>query len=267
MGRLARQQARANVECGLLTTNFHVPPHTARKGLMNFGSPLLVVSPHLDDAVLSCGLLLAAHPAATVCTIFTSAPEGDMMTDWDRASGFTGAFEATRARRTEDVRALSVLRASPIHLPFCDAQYLSSPSHEALVAALRATFLEVKPATALFPLGLFHSDHTMASDACLAALRSFKDLAAYAYEDVPYRNIPGILQERLATMLEQGIKVSPIDMADTGAHARHLQLKQAALGRYGSQLRAFGPEGRAALDSPERYWVLRAADESGSSRD
>ncbi|NKJ49370.1 hypothetical protein CIC12_22085 [Burkholderia sp. SG-MS1] len=234
---------------------------------MNVDGPLLVVSPHLDDAVLSCGLLLASHPAATVCTIFTSAPEADMITDWDRASGFAGAFEAMRARRTEDVRALSALRASPIHLPFCDAQYLSSPSREALVAALRATFVEVKPATVLFPLGLFHSDHTMASDACLAALRSFKDPAAYAYEDLPYRNIPGVIQERLATMLEQRIKVSPADMADAGTHAPHQQLKQAALGRYASQLRAFGPEGRAALDSPERYWLFRAANESGSRRD
>jgi LmbE family N-acetylglucosaminyl deacetylase len=233
---------------------------------MNLSGRLLVISPHLDDAVLSCALLLAAHPAAAVCTIFTSPPDVHMTTDWDRDSGFADAFEAMRARKAEDVRALAELGASPIHLPFCDAQYLTPPSREALSAALRDTFMTVQPATLLVPLGLFHSDHTMVADACLASLRSFEGAAMLAYEDVPYRKIPGMLQHRLSALLEHGFTADPVDLPNAGADARHARRKQIAIDRYESQLRAFGPQGRAGLVSEERYWVLRATSKRGRAR-
>ena len=37
------------------------------------GAPALFLSPHLDDAVLSCGTLLLRAPRATVATVFTEA--------------------------------------------------------------------------------------------------------------------------------------------------------------------------------------------------
>lgn len=74
---------------------------------------LLVVAPHLDDGVLSCGLSLAAHPAAVVCTAFAAPPEENMTTDWDRHAGFADAFEAMQARNAEDLRALALVRAHP----------------------------------------------------------------------------------------------------------------------------------------------------------
>ena len=36
---------------------------------------VVVLSPHLDDAVLGCGRLLSAHPGATVVTVYAGAPE------------------------------------------------------------------------------------------------------------------------------------------------------------------------------------------------
>lgn len=233
---------------------------------MNLSGRLLAVSPHLDDAVLSCGLLLAAHPDAVVCTIFTSAPQENMTTDWDRESGFADAFAAMRTRKLEDVRALSSLGASPIHLPFCDAQYLSSPSHAELAAALKETFMKVWPATLLIPLGLFHSDHTLVANACLASMGWFGDATVLAYEDVPYRKIPHILQERLIALLERGFVAEPVDITNLETDPRHYQLKQTALAQYESQLRAFGPEGRAGLASPERYWRLHKQDGNGDVR-
>jgi LmbE family N-acetylglucosaminyl deacetylase len=233
---------------------------------MNFAGRLLVVSPHLDDAVLSCGLLLAAHPDALVCTVFASPPKARMTTEWDRASGFANAFEAMRTRRSEDARALSALGASPIHLPFCDAQYLSPPSHEVLVQALIETFGEVKPATLLNPVGLFHSDHAMVADACLSSMQSFDDATVLAYEDVPYRKIPRILQDRLSVLLQRGFIGEPLDIANLETDPHHQRLKQTALAHYESQLRAFSPAGRAGLDSPERYWRFRKLSENCSAR-
>ena len=34
---------------------------------------VVVLSPHLDDAVLGCGRLMAAHPGATVVTVYAGA--------------------------------------------------------------------------------------------------------------------------------------------------------------------------------------------------
>jgi LmbE family N-acetylglucosaminyl deacetylase len=36
--------------------------------------PIVVLSPHLDDAVLSCGVLLAANGGARVVTVFAGMP-------------------------------------------------------------------------------------------------------------------------------------------------------------------------------------------------
>jgi len=47
---------------------------------------VLAVSPHLDDAVLSTGRLLAACAGAVVVTVLAGFPEpGLALTDWDRA--------------------------------------------------------------------------------------------------------------------------------------------------------------------------------------
>jgi len=224
--------------------------------LMNLADRLLVISPHLDDAVLSCGLTLAAHSNAFVSTVFTAAPARNIRTDWDRDSGFASAFEAMHARKREDRRALTILGASPLHLPFCDAQYQSSPSHETVVTALKETMREVRPAVLLIPLGLFHSDHTIVADASLASVESFDEPAVFAYEDVPYRKIPCVLQARLSVLFERGIAASPVEFTSLETDVRHRELKQAALAEYASQLRAFGPAGRAGLESPERYWRL-----------
>jgi LmbE family N-acetylglucosaminyl deacetylase len=230
---------------------------------MEWHERLLVISPHLDDGVLSCGTLLAAHPGAFVCTVFTAAPEKNMITDWDRQSGFADAFEAIRARKAEDMRALAILGASAIHLPFCDAQYQSPPVAEALVAAIEQTFRDVEPSSVMIPLGLFHSDHINVANACLALMRRFQHVRVHAYEDVPYRTMPGTVPQRLQTIRQRGFVAQPVDTFAIAIDARHRRLKRASINAYESQLRAFGPDGQAGLHSDERYWRVR---ETGAHR-
>ena len=55
---------------------------------------MLVISPHLDDAVLSCGALLAAHRGAVVATVFAGVPRDPRQrTEWDARSGVADAAE------------------------------------------------------------------------------------------------------------------------------------------------------------------------------
>ncbi|MGH6635951.1 MAG: hypothetical protein ACRED0_07390 [Gammaproteobacteria bacterium] len=50
--------------------------------------PLLVVSPHCDDGVFSCGQLIEAHPGAVVATVFAGRlPPNHPLPEWDRGAG------------------------------------------------------------------------------------------------------------------------------------------------------------------------------------
>ena len=74
---------------------------------------LLVISPHLDDAVLSCGALLLAHPGATVATLFAASPPAytDPLNEHDTDCGFRPGDDTMAVRREEDVRAMRAVGA------------------------------------------------------------------------------------------------------------------------------------------------------------
>src|SRR4051812_5407345 len=138
---------------------------------------LLVVSPHLDDAVLGCGQLLFRQPGATVVTVFAGRPPaGTALTEWDAASGFSPGDDVVGARRAEDRAALELLGAEPYWLDHLDSQYGASPSVTEVAASLGAVVTTLTPSTVVIPLGLFHSDHALAHAACLYVLRERPDL-------------------------------------------------------------------------------------------
>src|SRR5665213_1523592 len=85
-------------------------------------APLAVVSPHLDDAVLSCAGLIAGAPATTVLTVFAGFPPArDAATPaeflpgstfWDQAGGFVAGDDVVGLRRAEDSAALENIGAT-----------------------------------------------------------------------------------------------------------------------------------------------------------
>ena len=93
------------------------------------GSAVVVMSPHLDDAVLSCGALLA-HLAArhliTVATVFTAAappPWSVPARKQLRALGGVDAEDFFSQRRAEDREVLAGMDAAAVHLGFRDALF------------------------------------------------------------------------------------------------------------------------------------------------
>ena len=104
----------------------------------NISHPL-VVSPHFDDAVFSCGAFIAAHPGSVVHTVFSGCPAEDVTTDWDQHCGFTNAAEAMRERACEDDFALEILGAVAERGDFLDAQYApygTAPTVESIASKL-----------------------------------------------------------------------------------------------------------------------------------
>jgi LmbE family N-acetylglucosaminyl deacetylase len=217
--------------------------------------PVAVLSPHLDDAVFSCGDLIAASGEAVVATVCAGLPpRSERLTEWDAVCGFGSARHAITTRREEDRAALSTLGAAPEWLAFCDAQYGEPVDRAQLKSKFAALLERSAAATVVVPLGLFHDDHVMAAGVALSVLAQHPDRRWIAYEDVPYRRINGLVQRRLAALLSHGIVATP-----RGSPEACSPLKRAAVHCYESQLRGLASPGRLGhLDAlePERYWSL-----------
>jgi LmbE family N-acetylglucosaminyl deacetylase len=89
---------------------------------------VVVLSPHLDDAVLSLGALLSAHVRSggrvRVVTVFAGRPDAvGAAGEWDRSAGFSIEGQAARARRAEDRAACARLGLEARHIDAADEQY------------------------------------------------------------------------------------------------------------------------------------------------
>lgn len=97
--------------------------HASRQSVIDWPGPILIVSPHLDDAALSCGVLLDGRRPAHVLSVFTAAPAQPMCTVWDRLCGFKDSAESIQARLAEDEQAFRGSLHEVTHLGLIDGQY------------------------------------------------------------------------------------------------------------------------------------------------
>ena len=106
---------------------------------------VVVVSPHLDDAVFSAWHVLSAHPAGDVVTVFAGLPEPGLLTDLDRAHGASESASRMRRRRADDEAALVGTGWRPVHLDRLEGQVTAYrvPHLRDAIAADPGRFLEV----------------------------------------------------------------------------------------------------------------------------
>lgn len=97
----------------------------------------MLLSPHLDDAALSCAAVLAREEPIDVLTVFTGEPDPPTCTHWDNLCGFTGSGEAVRARKEEDRRAFADSPHRTDHLGLIEGQYLEHARPHADAVVLR----------------------------------------------------------------------------------------------------------------------------------
>lgn len=247
-----------------------------------------MLSPHLDDAALSCGALLARAEPLTVFDVFTQRPEPEQATEWDRRCGFRGSDEAMAARWAEEQAAFA---DSPHHfaaVDLLDGQYLTGPRDDADAGRLcRAIDLWVREADAArvtvavpvgagTPRGVSKSlltrwrakrggtfafdnspDHLFVRDTALEHLRGRPDVHLVLYEDFPY--LYAMKGERVVPPLVRWVDREvrrEVLAVDTAAKARRVAA-------YRSQLSLlFRTSDEAALakvlPTTERYWHLVA---------
>lgn len=144
-----------------------------------------VLSPHLDDAVLSCWSLLEAAGEVTVVNVFTaSPPPGTPVPEWDRRTGATDPVRRMRERREEDRTALALVGRTAVALEFLDVQY-GRRAMPVSVLADRFRVLFAPDVVLHAPAGLGrHPDHEFVRDAALELAREGRPVALYA--DLPH---------------------------------------------------------------------------------
>jgi len=168
-------------------------------------SPLVILSPHLDDAVLSCWHLLEGPGDVRVVNVFAGKPPPDAAAGWwDELSGRRDSGQAVDERVAEDRAALALAGREPLNLDFLDHQYRRCD--QPLAPVVRALRPALAPgALVLAPCALGpalhapiareagtepHPDHVAVRSAALA-LRS-EGLAVALYADFPHAGAYGL---------------------------------------------------------------------------
>jgi LmbE family N-acetylglucosaminyl deacetylase len=188
----------------------------------------IFLSPHYDDAELSCGGTLAAMADAgeepLILTIFGGEPDGPLSSfaaEMHQAWGL-GPSDAIEHRRQEEACAANALGVESQWLNLPDAiyrgeRYLNDDHLFGAIHPLEATlyrdirnaifgYLEkhdIEPNTFFCPLGIGdHVDHQHV----LATARSltYRGYSVVAWEDYPYAGDPGVEVEPVARRRSSG---------------------------------------------------------------
>jgi len=198
---------------------------------------VVIVSPHLDDAVLSLGGWIATASkqgaAVKVVTVMAGDPKKDLpASKWDLRCGFEGQIQATEARRKEDAAACGVVGAAHEWLPFMNGVY-QLPETDDVWAALEPHLAWAD--FALLPgCPLRHPDHHLVTSLVLERATSQPQLGFYLEE--PYAVRQGIA----GFSLPEGDEFATVGTLAPSAlpYSREIRtVKAKACRSYASQLR------------------------------
>jgi LmbE family N-acetylglucosaminyl deacetylase len=147
----------------------------------------VVLSPHLDDAVLNCWSVLTGPGDVRPVNVFAASPHPGFVTDVDRICGATDSAAHMAERRAEDAEALALAGRTPTNMPFLDRQY-RGPRGTFSLRRLDAELAEaVGSIAALYApaaLGGSHTDHRLVRRLALAAAEA--GISVHLYADLPY---------------------------------------------------------------------------------
>lgn len=246
------------------------------------------ISPHFDDAVLSCGGSIAklardGHPVTVVTAMGASRirelPESPILADLHRR--WQAGCDPLRTRRDEDLAALQSLGVSCRHLPLADCVYRQAegvplyPTEGSLFDRIhpldyagdclnRTTILDLKrPQIAYLPLAVgHHVDHQIVHEWGLRlAAEKQVHLRWRFYAEFPYSNAREAAAEALRRigMQLREIRVE-VDEADVRAKVSAIACYRSQISTFWNDLGEMEAEVRRAMSEVgngafvERFW-------------
>ncbi|MEY2432680.1 MAG: hypothetical protein QOC92_2405 [Acidimicrobiaceae bacterium] len=153
-----------------------------------FEGSVVVLSPHLDDAVLSLGASIAAsvRRGATVriVTVFAGDPGTTRPSStWEVRCGFASAAEAAQKRRIEDLAACRRIGATPAWLAYPDVDHAEERNTDQIGTAIEEAIVGAD--MVLMPgFPLVHPDHLQVTK--LALERRSPAVRFGFYAEQPY---------------------------------------------------------------------------------
>ena len=223
---------------------------------LNQAGHVLVISPHLDDAVFSCEALLRWARDVTVFTVFSGDTKlGASLSEWDRLCGFSEGDDVMAHRRQEDMNALNLVGATALWGELSEATLHSEAlDEEAVRRALIAAIDKVQPTHIVFPLGLSHEDHLTVSQECLSVL-SHTAAEAFTYAERPYsQRAPWAVRRRRTELTRLGWELESVHLP-RGHRRSHLE----GIRCYQTQLRGLKISALRLGLYPESYWKVSKA--------
>jgi LmbE family N-acetylglucosaminyl deacetylase len=235
----------------------------------------IFLSPHLDDAVYSCGGTIGVqvstglHPL--VITVFAGVPSPNLelspfATEIQRDMGFRQNAQAVmNTRREEDAHALEYLNVDYLWLDYLDAMYRGTPAYytqrshligsdvhpadlwidKELAQNLISLHDRLPDAVWYAPLGIGrHVDHQIVCSAIDRLIQRGANVKLY--EDFPYVLTNGALESRLQ---EFGGSLEPalVEMSEM------LPLRQEGSEMYSSQIQLNFPDKTSMYQYMEDY--------------
>ena len=252
----------------------------------------VIISPHFDDGVFSCGgtasqLTAAGHSVLVITMmggLFDGAlPDTPILADLHRR--WDAGVDPLRLRQIEDERASKTLGVDFMHVPLPDCVYRLAgdmplyPSEESLFGAVHPAdyaprllkgiqIPELETATRVYlPLGVgHHVDHQIVRDWGMTQMRDAPDKSALRF----YVEFPYSKADRSTEMALGAIDL-PLAPADVILSDAEVKMKIGAIACYDSQISTFWADlkamdrdvRRAFTDSAsgayvERFWKIAA---------
>ena len=235
----------------------------------------LALSPHLDDAVFSCGGTLAMLARqgwhVTIATLFTQSvknPQGFALA-CQTDKGLGPEIDYMALRRNEDVAACHALGiAAPIHVPLPEAPHRGYHSAAALFdtplvddfvlgplrSEIEALLRDEAPDLVLAPQAIGeHVDHVQ----LVVTLGAATDRNIAFWRDFPYAirtDVPHPFAAKMQTRSERAIQLDETDLARREAaclaYASQLGFQFGGSDRLRARLRDAGPVEWLRSDTP-----------------
>lgn len=242
-----------------------------RSSTDNYNS-FIFLSPHLDDAVFSCSLMMARlldrKKKMKVITFFTKVsglPFTPQAKEFLRASGYSDAGKLFKDREKEDIRAVEYFGGEVLHLDFIDAAWRkknNSPIYESdkdqfagkiatddeilidkIASRIRSLIKTRKNPLVLAPLGVGgHADHLIVRE--VATRLGYPVLF---WEDFPYN----IDKDAANKFFAESAGLHNFFSLNIKGFAQ----KRKAIKFYRSQIQMHFPNGEVPI-SPEKYYRL-----------
>jgi hypothetical protein len=151
----------------------------------------VILSPHLDDAVLSCWHVLTQPGEVMVINVFAGVPANlNGPAWWDQYTGATDSGERVHERIEEDRRALALAGRTAVNLSFLDEQYRDE--EQPLGELIEQIERRLVPGAHIYAPAAFanHTDHALVRAAALELRRT--GFAVSIYADLPHATLHGL---------------------------------------------------------------------------